>query len=984
MDSIKITGARSHNLKNLSLSLPKNKLVVVTGLSGSGKSTLAFDTIYAEGQRRYVESLSAYARQFLEQMDKPDVESIEGLSPAIAIQQHSPSRNPRSTVGTVTEIYDYLRLLYAKAGRPHCPSCGGPIKAWSAQGIVKELEHAFAGRKTAVFAPLIRGRIGTYEDLFSRLKKAGFVKVMVDGELVSLDKTPVLKRYIKHDIDLFVDEFIPGDDRERAAEAVELALAQSRGLVRVKTADGRGTGTPSRNRAALPAVGAGSSATGRMVSPSDAVYSEKNACPKCAISFPELEPRLFSFNAPHGACPACTGLGVSIEADPDLVIPDPSKTIAGGAIEAWSNPVTTRTHRWKNSWGGYYAEMLEDFCRKARIPTGKPWKSLTAAQRKLVLEGDGSERHSPQSVPGAPRPAAEAGFEGVMTNLRRRYSESESDFVREEVYRRFMHEITCPSCKGARLKPESLSVLVGGMNIARLSGMSIGAILAFLKDLRLTDKEKEISRLILREINSRLGFLDNVGLSYITLDRRSETLSGGEAQRIQLATQIGSGLTGVLYVLDEPTIGLHQRDNAKLINTLQSLRDIGNTLIIVEHDEAVIRAADHVVDLGPGAGAAGGTIVAQGSPADIIKSKTSLTGAFMRGERKVAFERPARKGSGKFLEFFGATQFNLKNIDVKIPLGLFVSICGVSGSGKSTLLYEIIYKALAKKLYGSKEAPGAFRTMKGDGHLDKAVIVDQSPIGRTPRSNPATYTGAFNHIRDLFSKLPEARRRGYKPGRFSFNVKGGRCEACQGDGTIKIQMQFLPDVYVRCDECGGRRFNDETLSVKYKGKSISEVLDLSIGEAAALFADIPPISRILAVMDEVGLGYLKLGQGATTLSGGEAQRLKLAEQLSRRSTGRTIYILDEPTTGLHFADVEKLLRVLHRLADQGNTVLVIEHNLDVIASSDWMLELGPEGGEGGGRVLFDGPVDKAVAPGVSQTGAYLGERASPSISRRRN
>jgi excinuclease ABC subunit A len=940
MDSIKITGARSHNLKNLSLSLPKNRLVVVTGLSGSGKSTLAFDTIYAEGQRRYVESLSAYARQFLEQMDKPDVESIEGLSPAIAIQQHSPSRNPRSTVGTVTEIYDYLRLLYAKAGRPHCPSCGGPIKAWSAQGIVKELEHAFAGRKTAVFAPLVRGRIGTYEDLFSRLKKAGFVKVMVDGELVSLDKTFALKRYIKHDIDLFVDEFTPGDDRERAAEAVELALAQSRGMLRVKA-----SGKP----------------------PLEAVYSEKNACPACAISFPELEPRLFSFNAPHGACPACTGLGVSIEADPDLVVPDPSKSIAEGAIEAWSNPVTTRTHRWKNSWGGYYAEMLEDFCRKARIPSDKPWRSLTAAQRKLVLEG-----------------APEAGFEGVMTNLRRRYTESESDFVREEVYRRFMHEIICPACKGARLKPEPLSVLVGGKNIAQLSGMSIGAILGFLKELKLTDKEKEISRLIFREINSRLGFLDNVGLSYITLDRRSETLSGGEAQRIQLATQIGSGLTGVLYVLDEPTIGLHQRDNDKLINTLKSLRDIGNTLIVVEHDEAVIRAADHVVDLGPGAGSGGGEIVAQGAPADIMKSKDSLTGAFMRGERRVAFERPARRGSGKFLEFLGATQFNLKNIDVKIPLGLFVSICGVSGSGKSTLLYEIIYKALAKRLYGSKDAPGAFRAMKGAEHLDKAVIVDQSPIGRTPRSNPATYTGAFNHIRDLFSRLPEARRRGYKPGRFSFNVKGGRCEACQGDGTIKIQMQFLPDVYVRCDECGGRRFNDETLSVKYRGKSISEVLDLSIGEAAALFADIPQISRILAVMDEVGLGYLKLGQGATTLSGGEAQRLKLAEQLCRRSTGRTIYILDEPTTGLHFADVEKLLRVLHRLADQGNTVLVIEHNLDVIASSDWMLELGPEGGEGGGRVLYSGPVDKASAPGASQTGAYLRERSPGTTSRRRN
>ena len=927
MDKLIISGARSHNLKNLSLEIPKNKLVVITGLSGSGKSTLAFDTIYAEGQRRYVESLSAYARQFLEQMDKPDVDSIEGLSPAIAIQQHSPSKNPRSTVGTVTEIYDYLRLLFAKAGRPFCPSCHKPIKAWSAQGITAEIQAKYGGRRLRVFAPLVRGHSGTYEELFARLKKAGFTKARTDGKLHPLENPPALKRYVKHDIDLFVDEFtVSPSDKERLSEAVELALGQGKGLVAVEETSGK----------------------------SPALYSEKNACPTCGISFPELEPRLFSFNSPHGACPECDGLGIKIEIDPDLVVPDQGKSVNGGALEAWANPVTTRTHRWKGSWSGYYADMLKTAADENGIDLDKPWKDLPKAHRDMLLGGAGE-------------------FEGVVTNLKRRHAESESDFVKEEIYTKFMRETVCPSCKGLRLKPEALSVIVDGRNISQMAALSIADARKAMAAPDLTENERTIARLILKEVNSRLNFLNDVGLGYISMDRRSETLSGGEAQRIQLATQIGSGLTGVLYVLDEPTIGLHQRDNAKLINTLKSLRDIGNTLLVVEHDEAVIRGADHVIDLGPGAGLAGGHIVAQGTPAQIMRDRKSVTGPFLSGERSTTIKRELRKPSGKFLQFTGARQFNLKDIDVKIPLGLFVSICGVSGSGKSTLLYEIVYKALAQQLYKSKELPGRFRSMKGAEHIDKVIIVDQSPIGRTPRSNPSTYSGVFNHIRDLFAELPEAKRRGYEPGRFSFNVKGGRCEACQGDGTLKIQMQFLPDVYVKCDECGGHRFNDDTLAVKFKNKSIADVLDLSVEEARVLFADIPRIAKILATMSEVGLDYLKLGQSATTLSGGEAQRLKLAEQLARRATGRTLYILDEPTTGLHFADVAKLLQVLHRLADAGNTVLVIEHNLDVIAASDWLVELGPEGGEAGGELVFSGPVCDVLKVKASHTGTYLKE-----------
>ncbi len=927
MDKIIISGARSHNLKNVSIEIPKNKLVVITGLSGSGKSTLAFDTIYAEGQRRYVESLSAYARQFLEQMDKPDVDSIEGLSPAIAIQQHTLSKNPRSTVGTVTEIYDYLRLLFAKAGRPFCPKCGRPIKAWSAQGITAEISSKYEGKKVRIFSPLVQGHSGTYEELFAKLRKGGFSRARVDGKVCQLEAPPTLKRYVKHDIDLFVDEFtVAAADRERLSEAVELALAQSKGLLSAEEASGRNA----------------------------ALYSEKNACPSCGISFPELEPRLFSFNSPHGACPGCDGLGVKIEIDQDLVVPDKAKSVNDGALDAWANPVTTRTHRWKGAWSGYYADMIKGAADAAGIDLDKPWKDLPKAHREILLNGSGD-------------------FEGVMTNLKRRHSESESEFVKEEIYTKFMRESVCPDCKGLRLKPEALSVLVGGKNIAQLTELPIAAARDLMPRMELSEKERAIARLILKEINSRLTFLADVGLGYISLDRRSETLSGGEAQRIQLATQIGSGLTGVLYVLDEPTIGLHQRDNARLIGTLKSLRDIGNTLLVVEHDEAVIRAADHVIDLGPGAGLSGGNIVAQGTPEQIIRNKNSVTGPFLSGARATTLKREPRKHTGKFLEFTGARQFNLKNIDVKIPLGLFASICGVSGSGKSTFLYEIVYKALARELYKSKEVPGAFRAMKGADQIDKVIIVDQSPIGRTPRSNPSTYSGVFNHIRDLFSALPEAKRRGYEPGRFSFNVKGGRCEACQGDGTIKIQMQFLPDVYVKCDECGGHRFNEDTLAVRFKEKSIAEVLELSVGEAMELFSEIPKISKILSTMSEVGLDYLKLGQSATTLSGGEAQRLKLAEQLAKRATGRTLYILDEPTTGLHFADVEKLLQVLHRLADSGNTVLVIEHNLDVIAASDWLIELGPEGGDAGGQLVYSGPVCDVLKARGSHTGTYLKE-----------
>ena len=923
MDKIIISGARSHNLKNISLEIPKNKLVVITGLSGFGKSSLAFDTIYAEGQRRYVESLSAYARQFLEQVDKPDVDSIEGLSPAIAIQQHALSKNPRSTAGTVTEIYDYLRLLFAKTGKPVCHKCGTPIQARTQQAITKEILSRYDGKRAAIYSPMFRGKQGTYEEVFARLKKMGFIKARVDGKIYPLENPPSLKRYVKHDIDLFIDEFtIKEDNEERLTEAAALALKHSKGLLNIICGE------------------------------EEEIYSENNACPKCGTSFPELEPRLFSFNSPNGACPACMGLGVKIEIAPELVVPDETLSVNEGALAAWANPVTTRTHRWKGAWAGYYADMINGAAYSNGINLDTPWKDLPQKHRDILLYGDGD-------------------FEGVINNLERRHKNSESDYVKEEIYSRFMHEKTCPVCKGLRLKPEALSVYVNGKNIAGVTELSIEQALNFFTNLKLQGNDTVIARQILKEINSRLSFLNNVGLGYVSLDRPSETLSGGEAQRIQLATQIGSGLTGVLYVLDEPTVGLHQRDNNRLLGTLKSLRDLGNTLIVVEHDEEVIRGADHIIDLGPAAGLDGGNIMAQGSPEEIMADPKSVTGPYLAAPKKIT--RKPKKPSGKWLEFRGCSHFNLKNIDVKIPLGVMTGICGVSGSGKSTLMYEIIYKALARQMYRSKELPGKFREMLGVENLDKVIIVDQSPIGRTPRSNPATYSGVFDHIRKLYAELPESRRRAFGPGRFSFNLKGGRCEACQGDGTLKISMQFLPDVYVKCSECGGHRFNEDTLTVQFKGKSIADVLESSITENMELFKDIPKIHRILQTMSDVGLGYLKLGQSADTLSGGEAQRLKLAEQLSRKATGKTLYILDEPTTGLHFADIDKLTQIMHRLTESGNSVLVIEHNISVLAACDYLIELGPEGGGNGGRLIYSGPADGIIKAKNSQTAEFLRE-----------
>ncbi|HNA59774.1 MAG TPA: excinuclease ABC subunit UvrA [Elusimicrobiota bacterium] len=937
-DVIKIRGAREHNLKNLTLEIPRNKMVVVTGLSGSGKSSLAFNTIYAEGQRRYVESLSAYARQFLELMEKPDVDLIEGLSPAIAIEQRTPSHNPRSTVGTVTEIYDYLRLLYARVGTPHCPDCGREIEPRSATQIIGDILKEFDGQNVQILAPLVRGRTGTYEALFDKLKKSGFARVRVNNELRDLEKKIALDRYKKHTIEAVVDRLaVAAAGRTRLADSVETALRESRGLLVVAPADGKGP---------------------------DRLFSEHHACPHCGTSLPEIEPRLFSFNSPYGACANCDGLGVKLEVAEDLVVTDESLSIADGALSAWADPVTTRTNRWKKSWSGYYMEILEEVCRRNKIPLDKPWRSLLPAQRKSLLHG-GMDHKSPWG-----KNVKE--FEGVIGNLERRYKESESAFVKEEIQARFMRSRLCPDCKGARLKPEALAVTVGGKSIAQATRLSVQEAHAFFNALPLSEKSQFVARQVLKEIRSRLAFLVDVGLEYVNLDRESATLAGGEAQRIHLATQIGSGLVGVLYVLDEPTIGLHPRDNARLLTTLNRLRDIGNTLVIVEHDEETIRAADWVIDLGPGAGVHGGQIIAQGTVKDLLKEPKSLTGAYLRGERGIPVPAERRRPGEKFLEIKGASQFNLKNIDVKIPLGLFVAVTGVSGSGKSTLVNEILHKALAQKLHHAKDEPGRHRTLAGVENVDKVVDVDQTPIGRTPRSNAATYTGAFGPIRDLFAQLPEARRRGYKPGRFSFNVKGGRCENCEGDGTLKISMQFLPDVYVKCDVCAGQRFNAETLEIKYKGKSIAEVLAMPAEEAAVFFENIPAVARVLQTLVDVGMGYAAIGQPATTLSGGEAQRVKLASELCRRPTGHTLYILDEPTTGLHFADVEKLLGVLQRLVDGGNTVLVIEHNLDVVKTADWILDLGPEGGAGGGRLVAEGAPETVAAAADSHTGRHLG------------
>ena len=940
MKSIKVIGAKGHNLKNVTVELPKDKMVVVTGLSGSGKSSLAFDTIYAEGQRRYVESMSAYARQFLELMEKPDVEHIEGLSPAISIEQRNPSKNPRSTVATVTEIYDYLRLLFARVGHRFCPECGREVQSWSVQGIAQDILKKFDGKTVYILSPVIRGRAGTYEELFAKFKKEGYVKARVNGTVISLDQTPTLERYKKHTIELVTDEiYVEEFDRERLVESLEAALKYAKGLVHVLETEGE--------------------------KPLDFTYSESNACAHCGIGFSELEPRLFSFNSPYGACPECNGLGLKIEVAEDLVVPDPALSINEGAIAAWDNPVTTRTHRWKNSWSGYYYDILKQVCRQNKINMNTPWNKLPKAQRDLILYGTGGASYTSLISGG------EQDFEGVITNLKRRYQESESDFVKEEVYTRFMREVTCPTCKGMRLKPEALAVRVDGKNIHDITAMQVSAAKAFFNAIQLSDKEQIIAKDVLKEIRARLDFLNSVGLSYLTLERKSQTLSGGEAQRIHLATQIGSGLTGVLYVLDEPTIGLHSRDNDRLIETLKNLRDLDNTLIIVEHDKDTILASDYVVELGPAAGEHGGQIVAAEPTADFLRDEKSLTASYLNGRRMILPREELRKGNGKYLEIIGAKQFNLKNIDVKFPLGKFICVTGVSGSGKSTLIHQILYKALAQKFYGAKDAPGKHKEIKGLANIDKVIIVDQSPIGKTPRSNPATYTGVFSHIRDLFAEMPEAKRRGYKPGRFSFNVKGGRCEKCQGDGILKIQMQFLPDIYVKCEECDGKRFNEDTLQVKFKGKNIAEVLEMSVSQALEFFDSIPKIKRYLKTLNDVGLGYIKLGQAATTLSGGEAQRVKLADELSRKGTGKTLYILDEPTTGLHFADIDKLLHVLHGLADKGNTVLIIEHNLDVIKTADWLIDLGPEGGDKGGTIVAAGTPRQVAACKASYTGRYL-------------
>ncbi|MCA6080378.1 MAG: excinuclease ABC subunit UvrA [Endomicrobium sp.] len=928
MDIIKIRGARQHNLKNIDIDIPRNKLIVITGLSGSGKSSLAFDTIYAEGQRRYVESLSAYARQFLELMEKPDIDIIEGLSPAISIEQRNPSHNPRSTVGTVTEIYDYLRLLFARVGVPHCPKCGKIVQPQSAQQIIDEIMDMPDATMIHILSPLVRGRIGTYVELFSRLAKSGYSRVRVDNEIFTLDEKIKLKRYKKHTIDVVIDRItLDKNLRSRVANSIETALKESKGVVSVAVIkDGKPV--------------------------TETVYSEQYACADCRINLSEIEPRLFSFNSPFGACPECGGLGNKVEIDENLVVPDKNRSIKHGAIIAWSEPITTRTNRWKNSWGGYYWELLTEVARKNKISLNVTWKELAREQQEILLYGQGD-------------------FEGVIKNMQRRYNETESAFVREEIYNKYMSRKICPLCGGKRLKREALSVLVDGKSISDITKMSIEKSFDFFSKIEFSGKDKVISKVILKEIRERLQFLNNVGLGYLSLERESGTLSGGEAQRIHLATQIGSGLTGVLYVLDEPSIGLHQKDNDKLLETLVKLRDLGNTLIVVEHDEDTMRMADHIIDLGPGAGVHGGYIVAEGNAEEIVKFKNSLTGQYLKGTLQIPVPKKRKQLSDRYLTIEGARQFNLKNVNVHIPLGLFVCVTGVSGSGKSTLVHEIIYKNLAHKLYGSKEIPGKFKNMDGLENIDKVVIVDQSPIGRTPRSNPVTYTGAFSIIRDLFAQVPESKARGYLPGRFSFNVKGGRCENCQGDGTLKIEMQFLPDIYVKCDICGGKRFNEETLQIRYKGKNIDEVLNMTVEESVKFFENIPAIKRILSTLDDVGLGYIKTGQQATTLSGGEAQRVKLATELSKRATGRTIYILDEPTTGLHFADVGKLLDVLQRFSYTGNTVLVIEHNLDVIKTADWLIDLGPEGGEKGGRIVAEGTPEDVMENPKSFTGYYL-------------
>jgi excinuclease ABC subunit A len=980
LDSIEIRGARQHNLKNIDLTLPRDKLIVVTGLSGSGKSSLAFDTIYAEGQRRYVESLSSYARQFLGQMDKPDVEYISGLSPAISIDQKGASHNPRSTVGTVTEIYDYLRLLYARVGRPHCPKCHRPIQQQTSEQIIDAVLEMPEGTRIMVLAPLVQHRKGEFQSIFEDVRKMGYVRVRVDKQVRDLSEKIELDKYKNHSVEVVVDRLVvskAAEDKSRLADSIEQALKLASGQVIIAEPHGEAW--------------------------RDTLYSEQFACPYDGTSIAALEPRSFSFNTPHGACPTCTGLGTRLEVDPDLVLGNKDLSLAQGAIAAWG----------KAGWNGnsYYRSLLESVAAHYGFSMNTPVKDLSPEHIQKILYGSGSERIllTYRSKSGRKR-EYRAYFEGVIPNIERRFQETESDFIREDL-QRYMSPRPCPTCKGARLKPEALAVTIAGRNIDEVVSYSVLHAREFFsslanrqpfaeerrngrvgsrndpyaaeRGLTLTDREFAIGRQILKEINERLRFLVDVGLEYLTLSRTAATLSGGEAQRIRLATQIGSGLTGVLYILDEPSIGLHQRDNRRLINTLVRLRDLGNTLIVVEHDEETMRAADWVVDMGPGAGEHGGHVVAQGPLENILRAPESLTGQFLTGQRSIPLPRQRRPGNGHSVRIVGARENNLKDITVEIPLGMLVCVTGVSGSGKSSLVTNTLFPALSQRLFKSREAAGAHDRIDGLQHLDKVIDIDQSPIGRTPRSNPATYVGLFTPIRDLFAQVPEARVRGYLPGRFSFNVKGGRCEACEGDGILKIEMQFLPDVYVPCEVCHGRRYNRETLEIKYKGHSIADVLEMTVEEAFDVFQNIPNVASKLRTLNEVGLGYIHLGQPATTLSGGEAQRVKLSSELSRRATGRTMYILDEPTTGLHFADVQHLLGVLGRLVESGNTVVVIEHNLDVIKTADWIIDLGPEGGDAGGDVVATGTPEEVASQPGSYTGQYLRtllERQAPAAA----
>lgn len=948
-DIIHVRGARAHNLKNVDLVIPREELVVFTGISGSGKSSLAFDTIFAEGQRRYVESLSAYARQFLGQMDKPDVDHIDGLSPAISIDQKSASHNPRSTVGTVTEIYDYMRLLYARIGHPHCPKCGREIARQSVEQIVDEVMAMPPGTRLMILGPVVRGRKGEYRHVFDEARRAGYVRVRVDGEVRDLGEDIDLAKTKKHHIEIVVDRLILPDadadpasrasDMSRLADSIETALKLGEGIVLIQEMEGE-----------------------------PRLFSEHFACVACGISLPEIEPRTFSFNSPHGACPECTGLGTRKEIDPNLIIPNPRLSLSGGAIVPWARSGTS---------SAYYGALLSGVASTFGFDPATPVGELTADQLDKVLYGTGDETIAVKRG----RSTMRVHFEGVVPNLMRRYKDTDSEWMRGEI-EQFMSSVPCPVCKGARLKPESLGVTVGGLSIVAVTQMSIRKSARYFAaifgdapmetgEVPLTERERIIARQIVKEIRARLQFLLDVGLDYLTLDRTASTLAGGEAQRIRLATQIGSGLMGVVYILDEPSIGLHQKDNARLIMTLEHLRDLGNTLIVVEHDEDTMRAANHIVDIGPGAGEHGGYVVAQGTLDDIKLCAESITGQFLSGKRQIRVPARRRQGTGEQVVVRGARANNLKNVDVSFPLAEFVCVTGVSGSGKSTLVNEILHKAVAQQLHLKRERPMEHDAVEGLEQLDKVIDIDQSPIGRTPRSNPATYTGAFTPIRELFAQMPEAKIRGYKAGRFSFNVKGGRCEACRGEGIIQIEMHFLPDVYVPCEVCKGKRYNREALEIKYKGKSISDVLDMTVDEALELFEKVPTIANKLRTLSEVGLGYIRVGQPSTTLSGGEAQRIKLATELSKRATGRTLYILDEPTTGLHFADVEKLLLVLNRLVDNGNTVVVIEHNLDVIKTADWIVDLGPEGGDAGGTIVAEGTPEDVAACRQSYTGQFL-------------